>query len=67
MTKNDYREFFANVQPFIKINYFLKQLKINSANYYMFMKGDDWNRFLSIDKLEALYNAINQEIESKVV
>ena len=67
MTKNDYREFFANVQPFIKINYFLKQLKINSANYYMFMKGDDWNRFLSIDKLEALYKAINLEIEAKVV
>lgn len=67
MTKNEYRQFFANVQPFIKINYFLKQLKINHSNYCMFMKGDDWNRFLSIDKLDSLYKAINQEVNEKVV
>lgn len=67
MTKNQYREFFADVSSFIKIYYFLKKEHISQSNFSLFMKGEDFNRFMSLDKLSILYNAVINEVSQKVV
>lgn len=67
MTKNYYRMFFASVSHFIKINYFLKKEHISQSNFSLFMKGEDFNRFMSLDKLTVLYDSVINEINQKVV
>lgn len=67
MSKNYYREFFASVSPIIKINYFLKKEHISQSNFSLFMKGEDFNRFMSLEKLSVLYDSVINEINEKVV
>ena len=56
--KNDYRLFFANVKPFIKINYFLKRNGIASSTFSVFMRGSHEDYQISIDRLKAIYDDI---------
>ena len=56
MTKEDYRSFFASCKYFIKINYFLKENKIQQPSFSCFMKGNDWS--MSLENLEKLYKDV---------
>lgn len=58
MTKNDYRTFFANVKPFVKLNYFCKIVHISPVNLSRFLKGSDWDYELSLDRCRILYEEI---------
>lgn len=58
MTKNSYREFFANVKPFLKLNYFCKLSGVSQVSLSRFMKGSEWNYEISEERLHVLYSAI---------
>ena len=64
MTKNDYRQFFANVKPFIKINYFLKRNNLSQSTFSVFMRGEFENYQISLDKLKVLYDDVIQTLEN---
>lgn len=63
MTKNEYRTFFANVKPFIKLNYFLKRNNLAQSTFSVFMRGEFENYQISIDKLKVLYDDIIQTLD----
>lgn len=63
MTKSDFRTWLIYIKPFIKINYFCKQLGINQSQVAMFMKGSDFDYQISIDNLYRLYNLINDTLK----
>lgn len=58
MSKNDYRSFFANVRNVIKIRHFLKIVGIPESTFSLFMRGEEWNYMLSIDRCNTLYDTI---------
>lgn len=58
MSKSDYRSFFANVKPFIKLNYFCKVCGVHPVNLSRFMKGSEWDYEISDEKLQDLYLSI---------
>lgn len=58
MTKNDYRTFFAQCKPFIRFRFFLDLAKISPVNFSRFMRGDEWDYEVSLDKLNVLYHCI---------
>ena len=65
MTKAEYREYFAQCKPLLRMSYFLRLAGIGDSNFSYFMKGNDF--LLSLEKLELLYNCIGNEVNSKVV
>lgn len=64
MTKNDYREFFVQCKPFIRFNYFLRKCRISPVNFSRFLKGNEWNYEISLDKLRILYEEICSTFEN---
>ena len=60
MTKNEYRSFFALCKPFIKFNFFLKQLHISNATFSRFLNYDDgrYDGFISAVRLDELYREV---------
>lgn len=56
--KYSYREYFANVSCFLKMNKFLKMVNIPSGTFSYFMKGPEYDMLISIEKLECLKNCI---------
>lgn len=64
MSKNDYRTFFANVAPFIRFTYFCKLTGVSPVNLSRFMKGEEWNYEMSIDKCHKLYVSILEHFEN---
>lgn len=64
MTKNDYREFFANVKPFIRFRYFCDKVKISPINLSRFMKGNEWDYEMSLEKCRILYEEIVNTFEN---
>lgn len=64
MTKNDYRSFFANVKPFIKLAYFIKRAGIPSSAMSLFMKDEAYNYVLSLERLNGLYADICETLEN---
>lgn len=65
MTKTEYREYFAQCRPLLRMTYFLKMAGIGESNFSYFMKGNDF--LVSIEKLELLYNCIGNELSEKVI
>lgn len=63
MSKNEFRTFFAKCKPFIKMNYFLKRAGITSAAFSLFMRGEEHNYCLSIERLNGLYDDLVQTLE----
>lgn len=60
MTKNDYRMFFASCKPMLKLKYFVEAAGVNHVTFYRFMKSEDFNRELSIEKLELIKSCITE-------
>lgn len=58
MTKNEYRQFFANVRPFLNMKSFLDLAEIKSPCFSRFMKGEGWDYEISHEKLNTLYFCI---------
>lgn len=58
MTKSDYRSFFANVKPFIKLKYFCDLAGVNTVSLSRFMKGEGWDYEISEEKLHKLYTVV---------
>ena len=56
--KCSYREYFANVSQFLKMNKFLKMARIPNGTFSYFMKGSEYDMLISIEKLETLKNII---------
>lgn len=67
MRKNDYRAFFANVKPFIKMSYFADLVGISRTSISRFLKGEQFDYEMSLESCNRLYVAIiehfNQFIE----
>lgn len=61
-SKSDYRAYFAGVQIYVKMSYFLKLANINHSNFSRFMKGYPYDYLIPFDKLERLY----QEVKLKI-
>lgn len=64
MAKNEYRKFFAECKPMVKLNYFSKQCGIASSRLSLFMKGEEYNYTLSEKKLQTLYNCIIEGLKT---
>lgn len=60
MSKSSYREYFANVQKYVKMTHFLKIASVQPSNYSWFMKGSAYDHLLSLDKLAALESAVKE-------
>lgn len=60
MSKSEYRSFFAICRPFIKFNFYLKQLHISAATFSRFMNYEDgrYDGFISIVRLDELYQQV---------
>lgn len=56
MKKSDYRDFFASVKPFVKINYFLKRAGISSGAFSLFMRGESHDYCLSVESFQRIYD-----------
>jgi hypothetical protein len=61
-SKAEYRSYFANVCIYLKMNYFLKQTRIDQGNFSRFMKGHEYEYLISWEKLQSLYEAIQMKI-----
>lgn len=61
MNKSDYRALFVDLQKYVKIYPFLKELKISQSNFSYFMHGSD--RSMSIQMLDTLYSEIQDRIQ----
>ncbi len=64
MKKSEYRDFFADVKPFLKINYFLKKEGISSGAFSLFMRGEEHDYCISLDRLERVYDDVVQTLEN---
>nr|DAU21671.1 MAG TPA: hypothetical protein [Inoviridae sp.] len=62
MTKAEYREYFAECKPFIKFKYFLKKCNIPESSFSKFMQDDLFDYQISLNKLNQLYNLLNETI-----
>lgn len=67
MTKNDYRTFFAYCKSYIVFKPFLIECNIPQSNFSRFMKSSEFDYYLSIDKLECLYNSIKNWLYENIV
>ena len=61
--KNLYRKFFAECKPVIKMKPFLDRNGINQSAFSRFLKGQEFNYEISLDKLQALYQDIVSTIQ----
>lgn len=66
MKKSDYRDFFAQCIPFLKMSYFLKREGLNSGTFSLFMRGSSHDYCISIDRLERMYQDIIKTCSEKV-
>ena len=63
MTKNEFRSFFAQCKPFLKIKYFLNLADISPVNFSRFMKGSEWDYEMSLESLNKLYYIVKTHFE----
>lgn len=61
MTKNEFRQFFAQCKPYLKLNTFCKECDIQTPALTHFVKGYD--AALSEANLIKLYNYISDKLE----
>lgn len=66
MRKNEYRSFFAECKPLLKLNYFCREIGISPVNLSRFMKGEQWNYELSEATCKRLYDAITNKLQKFV-
>ena len=66
MSKSSYREYFASVKKYVRLRPFLDMCSISAPNFSMFMRDSAYDCFLSIEKLELLYETLRSEL-AKIV
>ena len=64
MTKNEYRAFFAECKPFLKLKNFCELAGVNPVSLSRFMKGQEWDYEMSLQKLNELYIVIHAFCET---
>lgn len=53
-SKDYYRNYFAALSVYVKITPILKEMGLTTSNYYRFMKGRDFDSFMSDELLESI-------------
>lgn len=61
---SDIRSYLVRLSHSVKLNYYCKQLEIDSGNLTKFIKGYD--RAVHIDKLIQLCNLIRMDLSEKI-
>lgn len=64
MSKNDFRLFFAQCRPLLKMVKFCEKAGVSCVCFSRFMKGKEFNYCLSLGKLRNLYDVIIDELSS---
>lgn len=60
-----YRNTFALMYPMLNFKFFLDKVGIKSSNFSLFMKGSEYDRYVSSEKLNELMLCINEYVEVK--
>lgn len=63
MSKNSYREFFAQCKSLIKFSRICELAGVSRVTFSRFMKGDQFNWCLSLDTLSRLYDVLQSELQ----
>lgn len=58
MSKDDYRSFFAQCKPYVKLSRFADMAGIHKSTLSLFMKGSAYNYCISLDRLNNMYMLI---------
>ena len=58
MSKSSYRDFLIECKPFIKLSVFAKMIDLNPSTLSLFMKSDNNDYMISVDKLQELIDLI---------
>ena len=53
-SKNNYRDYFNTMKKYVKITKLAQEIGINNSTICLFMRHEEHNGQLSIDKLEKL-------------
>ena len=62
MSKKEFRSFFANVSHKLKMRYYLDLAGIPATTFSRFMKSEEFDFMISVDRLSNLYNVIIEEL-----
>lgn len=62
--KAEYRSYFAQCMPVVKMSYFLRLTGTSSSTFSKFMKHEEYDYFMSIEKLEKLKRIIKEVLDS---
>lgn len=60
-----YRNTFAQMGQFVNFKFFLDKVGIKSSNFSLFMKGAEYDGYISSEKLNELLLCINEYLEIK--
>lgn len=66
MTKAEYRRYFADVKTYVKITIIAAECGISLSSLSKFMKSNNYDFLLSLDKCNVLFNAIQDRLNSFV-
>lgn len=58
MSKSDYRSFFAQCKPYIKLSKFADMAGIHKSTLSLFMKGAAYDYCISVNRLAKMYDLI---------
>lgn len=62
-SKSWYRSYFAECSEYVKMKAVFRDLDMHPSNFYKFMKGNQYDFFMSIEMLERLRVAVSQAVE----
>ena len=62
-SKSLYRGYFADVQKYVKMKVVLADLGMTPTNYYRFMKGKQYDYYMSLDMLEIIKQGVQRTLE----
>jgi hypothetical protein len=58
-TKEYYRQYFVECMPYVKLAAVLRDLGESKQNFSKFMKGSYYDHYMSLDKLDKIYNHLH--------
>lgn len=65
--KDSYREFFANVKQYVKMNKVCKLANVDYVSFTRFMKSSEFNYCLSVTKLQDLADTLTELVTCNFV
>ena len=63
-TKEYYRQYFVECMPYVKLAAVLRDLGESKQNFSKFMKSESYDHYMSLDKLERIYNHLHDILTS---